>query len=151
MPYRCREKECRKRFSVRTRSVMEGSNLGFQTWAIAIYLLMTSLKSVSSMKLHRDLGITQKSAWFLAHRLRDAWKRDDGPFLGPVEVDEVYMGGKFRNMHGYKRAEAREKPHKGKTIVAGAKDRHTNQGERPGGQERRGRDATELHRGPGGV
>ena len=126
MPYRCREKDCRKRFSVRTRSVMEGSNLGYQTWAVAIYLLMTSLKSVSSMKLHRDLGITQKSAWFLAHRLREAWRIDDGPFGGPVEVDEVYMGGKFRNMHAHKRREAREKPHLGKTVVAGAKDRESN-------------------------
>ena len=126
MPYRCREKECRKRFSVRTRSVMEGSNLGYQTWAIAIYLLMTSLKSVSSMKLHRDLGITQKSAWFLAHRLREAWKRDEGPFLGPAEVDETHIGGKLKNMHADQRRAARERFNYGKTIVAGVKDRQTN-------------------------
>ena len=58
MPYRCRD--CRKRFSVRTLTAMEGSNIGFQKWALAIYLITTSLKGVSSMKLHRDLGITPK-------------------------------------------------------------------------------------------
>ena len=85
MPYRCRERECRKRFSVRTGTCMEASNLGFQIWAIAVYLMSTSLKGVSSMKLHRDLGITQKSAWHLAMRLRKALE-DDGanlPFVGP--------------------------------------------------------------------
>ena len=61
MPYRCRG--CDKHFSVKTGTVMESSKLGYQTWAIATYLLTTSLKGVSSMKLHRDLGITQKSAW----------------------------------------------------------------------------------------
>ena len=127
MPYRCREKECRKRFSVRTRSVMEGSNLGYQTWAIAIYLLMTSLKSVSSMKLHRDLGITQKSAWFLAHRLREAWKEADDVFLGPVEADEAYFGGRRKNMHKAKhRSLSGAGPLAGKTIVVGVKDRQTN-------------------------
>ncbi len=126
MPYRCREKECRKRFSIRTKSVMEGSNLGYQTWSIAIYLMMTSLKSVSSMKLHRDLGITQKSAWFLAHRLREAWKRDEGPFAGPAEADETHVGGKLKNMHGRQREAARDRFNYGKAIVAGVKDRRTN-------------------------
>ena len=126
MPYRCREKECRKRFSVRTKSVMEGSNLGYQTWAIAIYLMMTSLKSVSSMKLHRDLGITQKSAWFLAHRLREAWQRDEGPFLGPAEADETHVGGKLKNMHRAERKAARDRYNYGKSIVVGVKDRRTN-------------------------
>ena len=105
---------------------MEGSNLGFQTWAVAIYLMMTSLKSVSSMKLHRDLGITQKSAWFLAHRLREAWKEVDDVFLGPVEADETHVGGKFKNMHADKREAARERYNYGKAIVVGVKDRQTN-------------------------
>ena len=72
MPYRCRQKGCRKRFSVRTKSIMEASNLGFQIWEIALYLLTTSLKGVSSMKLHRDIKVTQKTAWFLADRIRDS-------------------------------------------------------------------------------
>ena len=62
MPYRCRASECGKRFSVRTESVMDSSNLGYQKWAIAIYLATTSLKGISSMKLHRDLNVTQKTA-----------------------------------------------------------------------------------------
>ena len=69
-PYRCRD--CRKDFSVKTGTVMQGSNLPLSKWALAIYLMSTSLKGVSSIKLHRDLGITQKSAWHLTHRIRKA-------------------------------------------------------------------------------
>ena len=58
---------------------------------MATYLMMTGIKGVSSMKLHRDLEITQKTAWFLAHRLREAWSdKQDNLFSGPVEVDETY-------------------------------------------------------------
>ncbi len=128
MPYRCREKECRKRFSVRTGTCMEASNLGFQIWAIAIYLMSTSLKGVSSMKLHRDLDITQKSAWHLAMRLRKALE-DDGvslPFTGPVEADETYFGGRRKNMHKSKRKGLTGRGAVGKTAVVGVKDRDTN-------------------------
>lgn len=82
MPYRCREVQCAKRFSVKTGTVMEGSKLGFQMWMIATYLLSTSFKSMSSMKLHRDLNINQRSACFLAHRVRVALARDGGIFSG---------------------------------------------------------------------
>ena len=125
MPFRCREKECGKRFSAKTGTVMEGSKLGFQVWMVATYLLTTSLKSVSSMKLHRDLNINQRSAWFLAHRLRVSLADKGSAFAGPIEVDETYMGGKMKNMHGKQRREARQKPDYGKTIVAGARDRAT--------------------------
>ena len=127
MPYRCREKECRKRFSVKVGTVMESSNLGFQTWAIAIYLSLTSLKSVSSMKLHRDLKITQKSAWHLAHRLREAFASGRGAFAGPVEADETYMGGRRKNMAKAKRETLTGRGAVGKSVVVGVKDRETNE------------------------
>ena len=127
MPYRCREKECAKRFSAKTGTVMEGSKLGLQVWMIATFLLSTNLKSVSSMKLHRDLEITQKSAWFLAHRLRRALDRDGDMFAGPVEVDETYMGGKRKNMSNAKRKElaGTGRGAVGKVAVVGIKDRET--------------------------
>ena len=109
---------------------MESSKIGYQDWAIAQFLLTTSLKGVSSMKLHRDLGITQKAAWFLAHRLRDALTQDHPDrFDGPVEVDETYVGGKRRNMSNAKRKELANtgRGAVGKTAVVGAKDRATKQ------------------------
>ena len=128
MPYRCREKECAKRFSPKTGTVMEGSKLGFQTWILATFLLSTNLKSVSSMKLHRDLKINQRSAWFLAHRLRVALSQSSGLFSGPVEVDETYFGGSRKNMSAAKRRKLRDtgRGAAGKTAVVGAKDRESN-------------------------
>ena len=127
MPYRCREKECAKRFSLKTGTVMEGSKLGYQAWVIATYQMSTNLKSVSSMKLHRDLNINQRSAWFLAHRLRVALSEEGGVFSGPVEVDETYFGGKRANMSNAKRKElaGTGRGAVGKVAVVGAKDRAT--------------------------
>ena len=104
---------------------MEGSNLGFQTWVIAMYLLSTGIKGVSSMKLHRDLDVTQKTAWFIGHRLRESWAKDKSMFSGPVEVDETYIGGKEKNKRNSKKLNA-GRGAVGKTPVAGAKDRETN-------------------------
>ena len=128
MPFRCREKECAKRFSAKTGTVMEGSKLGFQVWMIATYLLSTSLKSVSSMKLHRDLNINQRSAWFLAHRLRVALAEQGEVFAGPVEVDETYFGGRRKNMSNARRKELEGtgRGTAGKVAVVGAKDRDSN-------------------------
>ena len=104
---------------------MHGSKLPLSTWAIAYFLFSTHLKGVSSMKLHRDLGITQKSAWHLAHRIRETWKDQKDTFTGPVEVDETYMGGKEKNKRNSKKLNA-GRGAVGKTPVAGAKDRETN-------------------------
>ncbi len=92
MPYRCRT--CRKRFSVRTGTVLQASRLPLLQWTYAIYLEMTALKGVSSMKLHRDLGITQKSAWFMLQRIREAFAPlAAAAFEGPVEANETYGWG----------------------------------------------------------
>ena len=107
--YHCRD--CAKDFTVKTGTVMQDSKLPLSKWPIAFYLYNTNLKGVSSMKLHRDLGITQKTAWYLAHRIRETWNDETEQvaerFEGPVEADETYVGGK--------------------TPVAGIKDRETNQ------------------------
>ena len=68
-----------------------------------MYLLTTNLKGISSMKLHRELGITQKSAWHLAHRLRDSFVSGGSRMAGPAEVDEAYMGGRNANKHAHKK------------------------------------------------
>ena len=103
----------------------------YRSWAIAIYLLTTNLKGVSSMKLHRELGITQKSAWFMLHRLRKAAESSSGMFSGPVEADETYIGGKRKNMSNAKRRELADagvgRGPSGKTAVVGVKDRATKQ------------------------
>nr|VFK77894.1 MAG: Transposase zinc-ribbon domain-containing protein [Candidatus Kentron sp. SD] len=95
MPYRC--KDCRKHFSVRTGMVLAESKVSLQTWLLAIYMLTTARKGVPSTQLARELGVTQKTAWFLAHRIRESWLSKsnlDGGNLGPVvEVDETYIGG----------------------------------------------------------
>ena len=124
MPYWC--SDCRRNFSVRIGSVMERSKIGYQKWAIAIYLWATSLKGVSSMKLHRDLKITQKSAYFMAQRLREAWSGPAAIMVGPAEADESYFGGRERNKHSDKKLRA-GRGTVGKTAVAGIKDRATNQ------------------------
>ena len=91
MPYWC--SDCRSYFSVRTGTTLENSRLPLRKWAFAVYLYVTHLKSVSSMKLHRDLQVTQKTAWFMLHRLRQivGRKRIVEPFKGPVEVDETFV------------------------------------------------------------
>ena len=126
-PYRCRD--CRSYFSLKTNTALAGSNLTLRQWAFGIYLVVTNLKSVSSMKLHRDLRVTQKTAWFMLHRIRETW--GGGPlasFTGPVEVDEAYFGGLRKNMSNARRKELEGtgRGPVGKVAVVAAKDRASN-------------------------
>ena len=122
MPYWCTD--CRSYFSVRTGTPIARSNVPLRKWAIAIYLCLSSLKSVSSMKLHRDIGVSQPTAWFMLHRIREAWAGDDDDQLdGPAEIDETYFGGKRENMPLAKRKTLTGRGAVGKTAVIGVKDR----------------------------
>ena len=131
MPYRC--KDCRKHFSVKVNTVMHRSPLAYRMWAMAIYFIDTQLKSNSAMKFYRDLGVCQKTAWFLAHRLRAAWNYDETVvFEGPVEVDEATTDGIVSNMSNKKRAEWRKKfgdgrGMTGKTVIIAMFDRDSKQ------------------------
>ena len=120
MPYWCTD--CRKYFSVKVGTIMESSNLPLRKWVMALYLLNVNLKGVSSMKLHRDLGVTQKTAWMMAQKIRECWL-NDAQLSGEVEVDETFIGGRSRNMHKSKRLNA-GRGIVGKATVVGAKERN---------------------------
>ena len=129
LPYWC--PECRQAFSVRTGTALERSKVSLRRRVFAIHLEMTSLKGVSSMKLHRDIGVTQKTAWFMLHRIREAWANElIAMFTGPVEVDDTYVGRKRKYLSSAKRRQLKEDGAGhgavGKAAVVGIKDRRTN-------------------------
>ena len=123
--WRCKVKHPRQQFSIRVGTIFEDSPIGFDKWLPAIWLLTSAKNGISSYELHRSLGVSQKSAWFMLHRIRLAMQT--GTFekmSGPVEVDETFVGGKAQNMHKAKRV---RKIHGtagvNKTFVAGVLDR----------------------------
>ncbi len=121
--FRC--KDCRKDFSSKTGSLMHDSKIGFREWAIAIFLMAINIKGTSSTKLAHDLGISQKSAWFMAMRIREAYQGDDPILLETaVEVDEAYFGGVEKNKHEDKKLN-KGRGAVGKMAVVGIKERET--------------------------
>jgi transposase-like protein len=129
--YRCREKGCKKSFSLKTNSIMEDSALPITKWVPAIWFIINHKNGVSSYEVGRALGITQKSAWHLCHRIRKAVS--NGSFIkmaGVVEIDETFIGGKEINKHGMKNStmaqwQKRQKKNGGKTVVMGMVERNT--------------------------
>src|SRR5215831_3703911 len=121
-------KECRKQFTVKTGSVMEDSPIGLDKWLPAIWMIVNAKNGVSSYEIHRALGITQKSAWFLLHRIRLAMQAKSFEKLsGHVEVDETFIGGKARFMHKHDRErKIKGTGGMGKVAVMGLLERHGN-------------------------
>src|SRR6266849_10833315 len=99
--YRCAK--CKEDFRIQTGTVFGASKLPLKKWFIAIYLLSTSNKGISSVQLAKQVGVTQKTAWFMDHRIRKAMKQGRGQLFGIIEADETYVGGKDKNKHLSKR------------------------------------------------
>jgi transposase-like protein len=129
--WKCRE--CRKQFSVKTGTIFEESPIGLDKWLMAIWLVVNCKNGISSYEIARDLKVTQKSAWFMLHRIRLALKNGTWAKLGgggePVEVDETFIGGKPKNMHASRRLKMKKalSGYAEKAIVVGMLDRDSRQ------------------------
>ncbi len=120
MGHRC--KDCRKDFTVRHNTIFENSRKPLRIWLYVMYLVQTSRKGVSSLQLSKEIGVTQKTAWFMLHRIREACSSGDFKLDRVVEVDETYLGGKEKNKHNSKKLKA-GRGAVGKQAVIGAKER----------------------------
>lgn len=122
--YKC--KNTRKYFNVKTGTIFEGSNIPLQKWFVAIWLLASHKKGISSLQLSRDIDVTQKTAWFMLHRIRMCLCLENGSQLeNEVEIDEVYIGGREKNKHESNRTEGTQgRSTKTKTPVLGMIERH---------------------------
>lgn len=120
--WKCRE--CAKQFSVKVGTIFEDSPIGLDKWLAAMWMIANAKNGVSSYEIHRAIGVTQKSAWFMLHRIRLAMQAGSlDKLTGEIEVDETYIGGKAENMHKGKR-EAKGRGAVGKSVVFGLLSRH---------------------------
>lgn len=117
--------DCRKRFSIKVGTIFEDSKIPLRQWLLAIYLITSHKKGIASTQLAKDIGVTQKTAWFMLHRLRhaSATKSFNRPLTGEVEVDETYIGGKLSNKHKDDPKRTGKRGTSGKTPVVGAIER----------------------------
>jgi transposase-like protein len=125
--WKCKEKHPRQKFSLKVGTIFEDSPLGLDKWLPVVWLVANCKNGVSSYEIHRDIGVTQKTAWFMLHRVRLAMQSPFGGMLsGEIEADESFIGGKARNMHADKRAAklGYRRGAEGKTIVAAVLSRH---------------------------
>ena len=102
--YHCAK--CKQDFTIRTKTVFGDSKLPLRKWYMAVYLLSTSNKGISSVQLAKQIGVTQKTGWFMDHRIRKAMKQNKGHLFGKIEADETFIGGLSKNMHRAKRLAA---------------------------------------------
>ena len=119
--FRCGNKSCRKDFTITTKTIFHGSKIPLPTWFMAMFLLNNSSKGISSVQLAKQLGVTQKTAWFIDHRIRETYKQGKEIMQGTVKADETFVGGKEKNKHASKKKGEITK----KEVIIGIRDRET--------------------------
>jgi transposase-like protein len=133
--WECKTRHPKRKFTLKTGTIFEDSPLGLDKWLPTVWMIANCKNGVSSWEIHRSIGVTQKTAWFMLQRIRLAMQDSEtgGKLSGDVEVDETYIGGKSRNMHKSRRERAGISQHTsmaGKAAVMGLLERHPDNGSR---------------------